>query len=150
MLWSLAGIRHWPGNCHDDGSAWGDNGGAAYIAAKHGVVGLTRQMAVVYSARGITVNCVCPGPILTDLRQHSQTILGPGVPDMSTRGVAVNEKQIQALIPAGTRGRVEDVAAAVCFLSLPDNVFLCPTDLPSWPLRLPEQRLNHGMGRKRD
>src|SRR6266849_169894 len=34
----------------------GTGGGAAYIAAKHGVVGLTRQMAVVYSARGITVN----------------------------------------------------------------------------------------------
>ena len=34
--------------------------------AKHGVVGLTRQMAVVYSKRGITVNCVCPGPIPTN------------------------------------------------------------------------------------
>ena len=95
----------------------GTGGGAAYIAAKHGVVGLTRQMAVVYAARGITVNCVCPGPILTGLRQHSQTILGPGVPDMSTRGVAVNEEQIQALIPAGSRGSVEDIAAAVCFLA---------------------------------
>jgi NAD(P)-dependent dehydrogenase (short-subunit alcohol dehydrogenase family) len=95
----------------------GTGGGAAYIAAKHGVVGLTRQMAVVYSARGITVNCVCPGPILTGLRQHSQEILGPGVPDMSTRGVAVSEEQIRALIPAGTRGTVDDVAAAVCFLA---------------------------------
>src|SRR3954464_3767405 len=61
----------------------GTGGGAAYIAAKHGVVGLTRQMAVVYAARGIAINCVCPGPIKTDLRQHSQAILGPGVPDMS-------------------------------------------------------------------
>src|SRR5581483_3248635 len=41
----------------------GTGGGAAYIAAKHGVVGLTRQMAVAYGARGITVNCVCPGAI---------------------------------------------------------------------------------------
>lgn len=95
----------------------GTGGGAAYIAAKHGVVGLTRQMAVVYSARGITVNCVCPGPILTGLRQHSQQILGPGVPDMSGRGVAVSEDQIRALIPAGTRGTVDDVASAVCFLA---------------------------------
>lgn len=95
----------------------GTGGGAAYIAAKHGVVGLTRQMAVVYSSRGITVNCVCPGPILTGLRQHSQQILGPGIPDMSDRGVAVNEEQIRALIPAGTRGSVDDIASAVCFLA---------------------------------
>lgn len=95
----------------------GTGGGAAYIAAKHGVVGLTRQMAVVYSARGITVNCICPGPILTDLRRHSQQILGGGVPDMSNRGVAVSEEQIRAHIPAGTRGSVEDIAAAACFLA---------------------------------
>src|SRR5438552_14321502 len=63
----------------------GTGGGAAYIAAKHGVVGLTKQMAVVYGARGITVNCVCPGAIPTGLRPHSQAILGPGVPDMRDR-----------------------------------------------------------------
>src|ERR687896_2588303 len=71
----------------------GTGGGAAYVAAKHGVVGLTRQMAVVYGARGITVNCVCPGAIPTSLRPHSQAILGPGVPDMSKRGVAVDDDQ---------------------------------------------------------
>jgi NAD(P)-dependent dehydrogenase (short-subunit alcohol dehydrogenase family) len=95
----------------------GTGGGPAYIAAKHGVVGLTRQMAVVYSSRGITVNCVCPGPILTGLRQHSQAILGPGVPDMSGRGVAVSDEQIRGLVPAGRRGTVDDVAAAVCYLA---------------------------------
>ena len=94
----------------------GTGGGAAYIAAKHGVVGLTRQMAVVYSARGITVNAVCPGPISTGLRQHSQEILGPSAPDMSGRGVAVNEDQIRATVPMGRRGSVEDVASAVCYL----------------------------------
>ena len=102
----------------------GTGGGAAYVAAKHGVVGLTRQMAVVYSSRGITVNCVCPGPILTGLRQHSQEILGPGVPDMRTRGVAVNEEQIRARIPAGTRGTVEDIAAAVGFLASDDAGYI--------------------------
>ena len=95
----------------------GTGGGAAYIAAKHGVVGLTRQMAVTYGARGITVNCVCPGAIPTSLRAHSQAILGPGVPDMSGRGVAVNDDQVRALVPAGVRGTVEDVAGAVCFLA---------------------------------
>jgi len=95
----------------------GTGGGAAYIAAKHGVVGLTRQMAVVYSARGITVNAVCPGPILTQLRAHSQQILGPDIPDMSGRGIAVSEEQVRAVVPAGRRGTVEDIAAAVCFLA---------------------------------
>jgi NAD(P)-dependent dehydrogenase (short-subunit alcohol dehydrogenase family) len=95
----------------------GTGGGPAYIAAKHGVVGLTRQMAVVYSARGITVNAVCPGVIPTGLRQHSQGILGPGVPDMSGRGVSVNDDQVRALVPAGKRGTVEDVASAVCYLA---------------------------------
>lgn len=98
----------------------GTGGGAAYIAAKHGVVGLTRQMAVVYAPRGIRVNCVCPGPILTGLRPHSQALLGPGVPDISGRGVAVNDDQIRALVPAGVRGTVDDVAAAVCFLASDD------------------------------
>ena len=95
----------------------GTGGGAAYVAAKHGVVGLTRQMAVVYSARGVTINAVCPGPILTGLRQHSQQILGPGTPDMTGRGIAVNEEQVRAVVPAGRRGSVEDIASAVCYLA---------------------------------
>ena len=95
----------------------GTGGGAAYVAAKHGVVGLTRQMAVAYGARGITVNAICPGAIPTGLRPHSQALLGPGVPDMSGRGVAVNDDQVRALVPAGTRGTVEDIASAVCYLA---------------------------------
>jgi len=95
----------------------GTGGGAAYVAAKHGVVGLTRQMAVRYAARGITVNAVCPGPIATGLRAHSQQILGPDIPDMSGRGVAVNDDQIRAIVPAGRRGTVEDIASAVCYLA---------------------------------
>jgi NAD(P)-dependent dehydrogenase (short-subunit alcohol dehydrogenase family) len=95
----------------------GTGGGAAYIAAKHGVVGLTRQMAVQYGARGIRANCVCPGAIPTGLRAHSQAILGPGVPDMSGRGVAVNDDMVRALVPAGVRGTPEDIADAVSFLA---------------------------------
>jgi NAD(P)-dependent dehydrogenase (short-subunit alcohol dehydrogenase family) len=95
----------------------GTGGGAAYIAAKHGVVGLTRQMAVVYADKGITVNAVCPGPIATGLRQHSQAILGPDVPDMANRGVAVNEDQIRAIVPLGRRGTTEEIASAVCYLA---------------------------------
>lgn len=95
----------------------GTGGGAAYVASKHGVVGLTRQMAVAYSARGITVNAICPGPILTGLRQHSMQILGPDTPDMSGRGVAVSDEQVRAICPAGRRGTPEEIAAAACFLA---------------------------------
>jgi NAD(P)-dependent dehydrogenase (short-subunit alcohol dehydrogenase family) len=95
----------------------GTGGGAAYIAAKHGVVGLTRQMAVQYGARGIRANCVCPGAIPTGLRAHSQAILGPGVPDMSGRGVAVNDDMVRSLVPVGVRGTPEDIADAVSFLA---------------------------------
>jgi NAD(P)-dependent dehydrogenase (short-subunit alcohol dehydrogenase family) len=95
----------------------GTGGGAAYIAAKHGVIGLTRQMAVQYGARGIRANCVCPGAIPTGLRAHSQAILGPGVPDMSGRGVAVNDDMVRALVPVGVRGTPEDIAGAVSFLA---------------------------------
>jgi len=95
----------------------GTGGGAAYVASKHGVVGLTRQMAVTYSSRGITINAVAPGPILTGIRAHSQEILGPGVPDMSGRGVAVNDAQVRAIAPAGRRGTVEEIASAVCYLA---------------------------------
>ena len=102
----------------------GTGGGVAYVAAKHGVVGLTRQMAVAYSARGLTINAVCPGPILTGLRQHSQQILGAGVPDMSGRGIAVSEEQVRAVVPAGRRGTVDDIAAAVCFLASEEAAYI--------------------------
>ncbi len=95
----------------------GTGGGAAYVAAKHGVVGLTRQMAVAHSSRGITVNAICPGVILTELRVHSQAILGPGTPDMSGRGIAVSDEQVRAVTPAGRRGTEDEVAAAACFLA---------------------------------
>ncbi len=102
----------------------GTGGGAAYVAAKHAVIGLTRQMAVTYSARGITVNAVCPGPILTGLRAHSQGILGPGVPDMSGRGIAVSDEQVRAVVPAGRRGTVDDVASAVCYLASDEAAYV--------------------------
>ena len=100
-----------------NGIGGGGRGGLGYTASKHGVVGLTRQMAVTYSARGITINAVAPGPILTGLRAHSQEILGPGVPDMSGRGVAVSDEQVRAIAPAGRRGTVEEIASAVCYLA---------------------------------
>ena len=42
---------------------------SAYVAAKHGVIGLTRAMAVEFGKEGITANCICPGPILTGITE---------------------------------------------------------------------------------
>jgi NAD(P)-dependent dehydrogenase (short-subunit alcohol dehydrogenase family) len=95
----------------------GAGGGAAYVASKHGVVGLTRQMAVEYAPRGVRVNAVCPGPITTSLRAHSEQILGPDAPPMANVGVAVNEQELRAVIPMGRRGAPEDIANAICFLA---------------------------------
>ena len=48
----------------------GTRGNTAYAAAKAGVVGLTRTLAVELGREGITVNCICPGPILTELTKR--------------------------------------------------------------------------------
>jgi NAD(P)-dependent dehydrogenase (short-subunit alcohol dehydrogenase family) len=98
----------------------GTGGGAAYIAAKHAVVGLTRQMAVVYSERGITVNCVCPGIIPTNLRAHTTEVLGDAVSNLAARGLALSDEEVRRVVPAGVKGTSEDIAAAVCFLASDD------------------------------
>lgn len=95
----------------------GDGGGAAYVTSKHGVVGLTRQMAVTYADRGITVNAICPGPIATNLRSNSMEVLGSIAPEMSGAGVSANPELIQARVPLGRRGTVEEIAHAAAFLA---------------------------------
>jgi 3-oxoacyl-[acyl-carrier protein] reductase len=80
----------------------GNAGQANYAAAKAGVAGMARALAREIGSRGITVNCVAPGFIDTDM----------------TRGL--NESQSQALlgqIPLGRLGQVDEVAAAVVFLA---------------------------------
>ncbi|MDH5207231.1 MAG: 3-oxoacyl-ACP reductase FabG [Burkholderiaceae bacterium] len=82
--------------------ASGNAGQANYAAAKAGVAGMTRALARELGSRNITVNCVAPGFIDTDM----------------TRGL--NEAQTQALlgqIPLGRLGQGEEVAAAVLFLA---------------------------------
>ena len=93
----------------------GHGGGAAYIAAKHGVVGLTKHMAVAYASRGINVNCVCPGAIPTSLRENSAAELSPDKFD---------ENALRASVPAGVRGTIEDIAAAVCYLASDDARYM--------------------------
>jgi len=92
----------------------GSGGGPAYTASKHGVVGLTRQLALDYAERGITVNAVCPGSVATGLRANSTRILGADAPPM--RGVGADDAAVRAITPAGRRGTVNEVAGAVRYL----------------------------------
>lgn len=82
----------------------GNAGQVNYAAAKAGVAGFTRSLAREIGSRGITVNCVAPGFIETDM----------------TNGLAAGQKEaLLSKIPLARLGRAEEVAAAVCFLASP-------------------------------
>lgn len=80
-------------------------GAAAYVAAKHGVIGLTRTAAIEYAARGIRINAVCPGFIETPMLDRV------GVTTDPQRRAAV-----ESLHPIGRLGRPEEVAGAILYL----------------------------------
>ena len=101
----------------------GSGGGPAYTAAKHGVVGLTRQLAITYAGQGVTVNAICPGAIQTDLRANSARILGPEAPPM-TGSVGASADAIRGVTPAGRRGTLAEIAAAAMYLASEDAAYV--------------------------
>ena len=83
------------------GSA-GNPGQVNYVAAKAGLVGLTKALAQEVGSRGITVNCVAPGFVDTDM----------------TKGLTDEQKaKLLEHIPLGRMGRPEDIAEAVAYLA---------------------------------
>lgn len=100
----------------------GSGGGPAYTASKHGVVGLVRQLGIVYADRGLTVNAVCPGAVATALRAHSVRVLGGDAPPM--RGVGSSDEAVRAVTPMGRRGTVEEIAAAVRYLASEEAAYV--------------------------
>lgn len=88
---------------------------AAYCAAKHGIIGLTRALALETSKHGITVNAVCPGYTDTDLTDNSVTNLA--------NVFKVTEDEARAMlvrtIPRGSLITPEEVASAVAWLCAP-------------------------------
>jgi 3-oxoacyl-[acyl-carrier protein] reductase len=80
-----------------------------YVAAKHGVIGLTRALAVELGAIGVTVNAVCPGPIRTGMTA--------GIPDEA------KDKFARRMVPLRRYGDPEEVAQMVLSLCLPAASF---------------------------
>ena len=93
----------------------GNPGQANYAAAKAGVAGMSRALAREVASRGITVNCVAPGFIETDMTR------------------ALPEEQVATLkqqIPSGRLGQADDIAAAVLYLASPAESYVTGVTLP--------------------
>lgn len=105
-------IRQKFGRIINVSSMWGQIGGSCevhYSAAKAGVIGLTKALAMEEGLSGITVNCVAPGVIRTDMTKH------------------LTEDDLLALCdetPTGTLGTPEDVARAIVFLAADRSAFI--------------------------
>jgi len=87
----------------------GNPGQANYAAAKAGMIGFSKSLAREVGSRNITVNCVAPGFIETDM---TRTLPGEQVARLTDN------------VPLGRLGRVEDVAQAVLFLCSPNAAYI--------------------------
>jgi 3-oxoacyl-[acyl-carrier protein] reductase len=94
--------------------ASGNPGQANYAAAKAGVAGMTRALARELGSRGITVNCVAPGFIATDMTDQ--------LPE-------AQKTALLAQIPLGRLGAPDEIADAVAFLASPQAGYITGTEL---------------------
>ena len=78
-----------------------------YTMTKHGLLGLTKSLAVEYAARGIRINAVCPGPVLTDMAKQLAREQGLDDP---------NSLAIEQRVPMERLGKPSEVAEAVVWL----------------------------------
>ena len=99
---------------------------AAYCAAKHGVVGLTRALALETAKQGVTVNAVCPGYTDTSMSDHAIETL------VAASGVSVEDARAMLVrpIPRGRLTTPREVAAAVAWLCAPEAAAVTGIALP--------------------
>jgi NAD(P)-dependent dehydrogenase (short-subunit alcohol dehydrogenase family) len=95
----------------------GFGGRAAYSAAKAGVTGLVRSLAVEWAHLGVRVNSISPGYIATELVARNMA------------SGALDERELLARIPAGRLGNPEEIADAVWFLSSRQSTYITGTDI---------------------
>lgn len=81
---------------------------SAYNASKHGLIGLTRTLAVEWGARGVRVNAVCPGWVKTEMDHKDQA------------GGSYSDADITEHVPMGRFARPQDIAQAIAWLCDPD------------------------------
>jgi NAD(P)-dependent dehydrogenase (short-subunit alcohol dehydrogenase family) len=104
---SMAGKTSWPGS-------------AQYSAAKSGVIGLTRSVAMELAPYHVNVNAVCPGNTLTDM------VVGVAETCGGREGLSAEEWLAQRVkdCPMGRFATVEEIAGVVAFLASPDAAFI--------------------------
>lgn len=85
-----------------------------YVASKHGVVGLTRGLALDYATEGISVNCVCPGLVDTPMMAHQEELLAEASP----------RARLERGVPVGRYSEPDEVARVITWLLLdaPDSM----------------------------
>lgn len=84
--------------------------GVAYTASKHGLLGLTKTLALEVAAQGITVNAICPGPVHTVMNDKRIAY------DADRRGIAFADIE-KSMTPIGGRLEPEDIAPLAVYLA---------------------------------
>ena len=98
-------------NCSSVSGLRGTAGVSAYVASKHGVIGLTRSAAAEAGAYGVRVNAVCPGPVSTRMMESITALSDPGDPAAAAAASAAKN-------PMGRWGEPDEIAGVVAFLGL--------------------------------
>jgi A-factor type gamma-butyrolactone 1'-reductase (1S-forming) len=102
----------------------GTPGGAAYSAAKHGVVGLTKSAALEAAPLGIRVNAICPGPTGTEQFERIVAQIMPGV--SSAEAAA----EFGSKLPLGRIATAAEIAASAVWLLGPGSAFITGAAVP--------------------
>lgn len=93
--------------------------GSAYVASKHGLVGLTTSVSAELAPQGIRVNLVCPGVIDTPMHRRLRGLFGDGLYDQA----------LQHRVHARRAGRPEEIAQSIVFLCSDEASYITGTTL---------------------